>query len=101
MFLGIAGQASTPLIAVALGWLTDAVVTGNAALARDALLVYAGVILFGQLQAIVSFPLRMHVRERTTHAVDQELVDLAGRVPGLEHFERAEYADKVELLRAS
>ena len=97
---GIGSQAMQPVYSVALGWLTDAVVTGDRIAARNAVLLYAAVVLSGQLTAVISFPMRMHLREKTTHAVDQELVDLAGRVPGIEHFERAEYADKVELLRA-
>lgn len=101
MLLGVGGQATAPMYPLALGWLTDAVVTGRSADATRAVLLYAALIFFGQLSAAVTFPMRMHLREKTTHAIDRELVDLAGGVPGLEHFERAEYADKVELLRAN
>lgn len=99
--IGIGGQALSPVTAVALGWLTDAVVRRSTADARNAVLLYAFVLFYSQLSAVVGFPMRMHLREKTSHAVDRELVDLAGRVPGIEHFERAEYADKIELLRAS
>jgi ATP-binding cassette, subfamily B, bacterial len=101
MAMGIAAYSSNPLYPVALAWLTDAVVTGDASGARRAVLLYGGLILLGQLTAVVNFPMRMHLREKTTHAIDRDLVDLAGRVPGIEHFERAEFADKVELLRAT
>ncbi|MDQ3107610.1 MAG: ABC transporter ATP-binding protein/permease, partial [Actinomycetota bacterium] len=101
LVMATGGQVMSPLYAVALGWLTDAVVAGSAPQARNAVLLYAAVILGGQLIAVINLPMRMVMRERTTHAIDRDLVDLAGRVPGLEHFERAEYADKVELLRAS
>ena len=101
VILGIGGQATTPIYSVALGWLTDAVVRGDRAAAIRAVAVYFAVILSGQLQAIITFPMRMTLREKTTHAIDRHLVDLAGKVPGIEHFERAEYADEVELLRAS
>ena len=99
--LGIGGQATTPIYSLALGWLTDAAVTGDRAAAARAVGLYVAVILWGQLNAIVTFPMRMTLREKTTHAIDRHLVDLAGKVPGIEHFERAEYADEVELLRAS
>ena len=101
MGMGIAAYSSNPLYPVALAWLTDAVVAGDLAAARRAVLLYGGLILLGQVTAVVNFPMRMHLREKTTHAIDRDLVDLAGRVPGLEHFERAEFADKVELLRAT
>jgi ATP-binding cassette subfamily B protein len=93
--------AATPLIAVALGVLTDAVVQRDSAQVRSALLLYGVVILFGQLNAIIGFPMRMHVRETAVHAIDRDLVDLAGRAPGIEHFERPAFADKVELLRTT
>ena len=99
--LGIAGQALTPVYSIALGWLTDAVVRGDRGAAARAVALYGAVILWGQVSAVVTFPMRMILREKTTHAIDRDLVELAGRVPGIEHFERAEYADKVELLRAS
>jgi ATP-binding cassette subfamily B protein len=101
MAMGISSQAMSPLQSVALGWLTDAVLLHRTGQARDAILLYAVVIFLGQLSGVVNFPMRMTLREKTTHAVDRDLVDLAGRVPGVEHFERAEYADKVELLRAT
>ncbi len=99
--MGIAGQAASPLYSVALGWLTDAVVASRADLARNAIVLFGLVILWSQVLAVVTFPMRMRLREVTTHALDLDMADLAGRVPGLEHFERAEYADKVELLRAT
>lgn len=99
--LGIVGQATTPIYSLALGWLTDAVVRGDRSAAVRAVALYVVVILWGQIQAVVTFPMRMTLREKTSHAIDRHLVDLAGKVPGIEHFERAEYADKVELLRAS
>jgi ATP-binding cassette subfamily B protein len=99
--LTVAQFASMPLTPVALGLLTDAIVRHDPAKARNALVLYAVVVLFGQLNALIGFPMRMHVRETVGHAVDRELMDLAGRAPGIEHFERAEYADKVELLRAT
>jgi ATP-binding cassette subfamily B protein len=101
MVLGIGTQAMTPLSSVALGWLTDAVLLHRPDQARAAILLFAAVVLLGQLSAVITFPMRMHLREKTMHAVDQDLVDLAGRVPGIEHFERAEYADKIDLLRAT
>jgi ATP-binding cassette subfamily B protein len=99
--MSIAQQASTPLFGVALGWLTDGVVRGRPDQARNAIVLYGAVLFYGSVTSVINFPMRMHLREKTSHAIDRNLVDLAGRVPGLEHFERAEYADKVELLRAS
>ena len=41
----------------------------------------------------------MGVRERVGQAMDRRLIDLAMGVPGIEHYERPEYQDELQLLR--
>jgi ATP-binding cassette, subfamily B, bacterial len=38
------------------------------------------------------------VRETVAHAFDTEIARICGALPGLEHHERAEYRDKLELV---
>jgi ATP-binding cassette subfamily B protein len=99
MVMSIASQAASPLYAVGLGWLTDAVTHGSRAELRAAILLWAVVMAYGHVAMFLVFPMRMHLRESAVHEVDLRLVELAGGIPGIEHFERAEYADKVDLLR--
>lgn len=49
--------------------------------------------------AIGRFALDMRLRERLSLEVDQRLIDICARIPTIEHFERPEYADRIELLR--
>jgi hypothetical protein len=47
----------------------------------------------------VAFVLRNQMVERTTLALDTELGAAASSIVGIEHFERHDYLDKVEILR--
>ena len=92
---------SAPLFAMALRSLTDGVATGTTRPVVIGVSLYVLQLATGQLAAHVNFPARMRVMERASHAIDQELMRLAGGAPGLEHMERPDYADRVELLRNS
>ena len=92
---------TAPLFAMALRSLTDGVVSGTTRPVVVAVLLYAAQLTAGQLAAHLNFPARMRVMERSSHAIDQELMRLAGGAPGLEHMERPDYADRIELLRGS
>lgn len=95
----LAESLSRPLYAVAIGWITDAVVESQADLALKAVVVYGLLSLLSGLSGTFNFTLRMHVREKTMHLLDRRVMELAAGAPGLEHFERPEYADKIEVLR--
>jgi ATP-binding cassette subfamily B protein len=99
--LGLLQSGMAPLSALALKRITDGVSYDLGASIVTGVALFAIVQLWGNVSAAVNFPLRMRVMERAGHAVDQELMRLAGGAFGLEHFERPEYADKVELLRGA
>ena len=90
---------ATPGYAVGLGLLTQAVVTGERGGAALGLAVFLGLLAVQSWGAAIQFPLQMQVRERTTHFIDEQLVRLAATTPTLEHFERPDYADRIEMLR--
>lgn len=46
-----------------------------------------------------SFKLRTNVAERTSLRIDRELISLSAGLPGLEQHERADYLDRLALLR--
>lgn len=95
LFQGIA----TPGYAVGLGLLTQAVVTADRGQAMLGLGVFLALLMVQSWGSAIQFPLQMQVRERTTHYIDEQLVRLAASTPTLEHFERPDYADKIEMLR--
>nr|QEO74448.1 ABC transporter related protein [uncultured bacterium] len=46
-----------------------------------------------------AFKLRTHMAERTSLRIDQQLIDLAAGLPGIEHHERADYNDRLAMLQ--
>ncbi|HUF33342.1 MAG TPA: ABC transporter ATP-binding protein [Acidimicrobiales bacterium] len=45
------------------------------------------------------FALDMRLRERLSLEVDQRIIDACARIPTIDHFERPDHADRIELLR--
>lgn len=84
---------------VGIKLLFEAVVDGD----RTAVVVAAFVIVgVGQLTYV--FGLRqwsasIAVTERTSQLLDETLMTIAGGLPGVEHHERPEYADRIALVR--
>lgn len=95
------GQAAQPLLGLWLALLVDG------AARRDGLLVAGGVtgIAFSESLTYVGelygSSIRLALSEAVGHAFDREIAELASSLPGLEHHERAEYRDRLELLRQS
>jgi ATP-binding cassette subfamily B protein len=96
--LVLGSAVSAPLVALALKWLTDSAVAGNgtaAAIAGVALACFAiGLLTLGHFAHIAYFELS----EINTLAMERRLIDLANGTAGIEHQERADYADKVQVL---
>jgi ATP-binding cassette subfamily B protein len=93
------GQLRFPLFAWFLKLLTDGALRHDARLvalaiggiAATRVLWFAGVWIGGWL--------RNHLAEAVGLALDREIATLAATLPGLEHHERADYQDRLELLR--
>ena len=85
--------------AVGLAWLTDGVSRGERSRAVAGV-VFVAVIVAGQhVLEWANQTLRMRLREHTILYIDQRVMSLVGGLPGLEHHERADYQDRMDLLR--
>ncbi len=95
------GGLMYPLLGVCLGVLTDGILDrdGTRIVVGCAGLVLAITLRF--VAAHVGTGIRVGLAERVGFAFDQEIARLTGGLPGLEHHERADYQDRLELLRQS
>ncbi len=89
---------SMPLAALALRWLTDAALAGDLVGAWAAGFVVSlftiAALTFGHFAHIAYFELS----EINALVEDEQLIALANGSPGIEHQERADYADRVIVL---
>ncbi|MEV0729710.1 ABC transporter ATP-binding protein [Polymorphospora sp. NPDC050346] len=97
--LMIAGAVAAPLTALGLRWLIDAALDGRVA---DA--VFAGVTVAALAVAALTLGHFAHIAhfelsELNVVHMDREIIALANGSPGLAHHERADYADKLTVLR--
>ena len=96
----VGGMVTQPLRTIGLKLLTDGIVGGSVST------IVAGVALIGGLQALsrclfwASFNLRMRLRENTQVYLDSYMMELTAGIAGIEHHERPEYLDQLELIRA-
>src|SRR5450631_1923421 len=99
--LTAAGSMVTlPLRAIGLKVLTDGVVNSSLVQAFTGVLLVVGLSGLSRLMYWASFTIRVRLRENTQMYLDAHLMDLTAGIPGLEHHERPEYLDNVELVRA-
>jgi ATP-binding cassette subfamily B protein len=98
LILVLLGAVAAPLMALGLKWLTNAAVAGDATAAAWAGVAVAtcaiGVLTLGHFAHIAYFELS----EINTLATEERLIALANGSAGIEHQERAEFADKIAVL---
>jgi ATP-binding cassette subfamily B protein len=98
LILIMLGALAAPLMALALKWLTNAAVAGDATTAALAGLAVAaciiGVLTLGHFAHIAYFELS----EINTLDTERRLIGLANGSAGIEHQERAEFADRIAIL---
>ncbi len=98
LILILLGAIAAPLLALALKWVTDSAVAGDAEAAVGAGVAVAvciiGVLTLGHFAHIAYFELS----EINTLAAEQRLIALANGSAGIEHQERAEFADRIAIL---
>jgi ATP-binding cassette subfamily B protein len=98
LILVLANAVSAPLMGLALKWLTNAALAGDAATAGIAGVAVAaciiGVLTLGHFAHIAYFELS----EINTLSAEQRLIALANGSAGIEHQERADYADRLAVL---
>ncbi|MCC2333035.1 ABC transporter ATP-binding protein [Cellulomonas wangsupingiae] len=94
------GEASAlPLAASALGRLTDAAVDGDVGRASLAGAVVAVLVIAALTMGHFAHVLYYELGELNFLTKDRELIDIANASRGIEHHERPEYADRVQVLR--
>ncbi|MDQ4096471.1 MAG: ABC transporter ATP-binding protein/permease [Actinomycetota bacterium] len=90
----------TTVTALTLKLVVDAVADGAATRAWVTGLIGLAVVVASRIINDLSGGLwQTELGERVSQAVEQRLMAVAGTAPGLEHLERAEFADKVKLVR--
>lgn len=99
LLLVLLGAASLPLMALAMRWLTEEVIAGEAATAAaagglTALLLITGLTL-GHFAHLFYFELA----ELSVLDLDAEAMAIVNGGPGLEHYDRSEDADRLTVLR--
>jgi ATP-binding cassette subfamily B protein len=98
LILVLGNAVSAPLLALALKWLTDAALAGDTETATVAGVAVAafsiGLLTLGHFAHIAYFELS----EINELNMELRLIGLANGAVGIEHQERAEYADRVTVL---
>jgi ATP-binding cassette subfamily B protein len=88
-----------PMRAIGLGMTADAVIDKDAHAALVGASVVGGLTAANRLLDWASVTLRMRLRELSILFLDEEVIELSARAPGLEHHERPEHQNQMELLR--
>lgn len=99
LVLNVVSQICWIASMVGIKLLFDAAVAGD----RSGVIL-AAVLIVGVGQLTYVFGMRqwstsITVTERTSQRLDEQLMSIAGDLPGIEHHERPEYADHIALLR--
>ncbi len=87
------------LFALWLRVIVDAAIAGDMGGAMGAVALLTATSLVVIAAALTGFTMSMKLQERTDLAVDQRLIELTAGIPTIEHHERPEYLDRLELLR--
>ena len=92
-------EASLPFRAIGLKVLTDGVASADRAQAVRGVALVLGVLAVHRVMLHASLNIRMRLRENTQLYLDSHVMGLTAGIPGMEHHERPEYLDQVELIR--
>jgi len=95
-----ATRVAQPLRAIGIRTLTDGIVAANLPLAVTGIVVIIGLTIVSRITFWASFNVRMRLRESTLVYLDTLIMRLTAGIPGLEHHERPEYLDNVEVIRS-
>jgi len=92
-------RVATPLRAIGIRTLTDGIVGANLPLAVTGIALVVGLTIVFRITLWASFNVRMRLRENTLVYLDTLIMRLTAGIPGLEHHERPEYLDNIEVIR--
>jgi ATP-binding cassette subfamily B protein len=100
VFIGSPLLGLTPVLsALWLKMLFDGLVKNDAGAAGMAAILVASSLVAHHLSTVVMAKIRFTLQERTSLHFERELVAMVAALPGIEHHERPEYLDKLEILR--
>ena len=88
-----------PLAAPALAGLTDAAVAGDARRATVYAVVVAGLVVAALTAGHFAHIFYFELGDRAALRLERDLIDLTNGSVGLEHHERPDYADRLQILR--
>jgi ATP-binding cassette subfamily B protein len=97
--LNMAAWIPTALIALWLKLLADGAVGHRDSVIAIAAAALAGSVALGWLLRTLGGRVQMRFRERATIAIEAHVAELQGSIAGIEHHERPEYLDRLQLLR--
>ncbi len=100
LVLSAVGASAAPIDAYLISRIISAVVSGDTDAVTPLALLVAVVSAVGLASALLRLDLRFRMEESTSLLIDRELIELSTGIPGLEHHERPEHLDRLELLRA-
>lgn len=95
----VGSQVAQPLRTIGLKLATDGIVGGSTSTILAGVALMAGLQVASRLLAWASFNFRMRLRENTQVYLDSYLMDLTAGIAGIEHHERPDYLDRLELIR--
>ena len=92
-------MAALPLRAIGLRTLTNGFVRADVDEAVRGVAIVLALTALHRLMLHASLNVRMRLRENTQLYLDSHIMGMTAGIPGLEHHERPEYLDQVELIR--
>jgi ATP-binding cassette, subfamily B, bacterial len=100
VFIGSPILAQTQVLqALFLKMLFDGLQKNDAGSAGLAAALVAGSLVVAHASVVVMAKIRFTLQERTSLYFERELLAMVAALPGVEHHERPEYLDKLEVLR--
>jgi ATP-binding cassette, subfamily B, bacterial len=83
-----------------LKMLADGIMYHDAERAAVGVFAVAVSIAFQHVMVVVLSKVRFTLQEQTSLRFERELIELVAGLPGIEHHERPDYLDRIEMLRA-
>jgi len=99
ILLLVVSQTSAVAVAFVLKSLVDAATVGDHRWLATALILLVTALAVSLAGTWLSFSVRVGLNERVGQEVDATVAALVGSVAGVEHLERPDYLDRIELLR--
>jgi ATP-binding cassette subfamily B protein len=99
LFLGVLMSLTIPVGALGAKLLVDAALAGSFSQGLVAAGVLAATAAIALIVVLYYVDLLFVVAEKASASVDRRLIDLMAGIPGLEHHERPDYLDRLDVLR--